>query len=65
MGDLEQRVAAELAGMRLASYADQARAIIPLVLEEAAKRVDQFERPRMYESDFTFIREAAAAIRAI
>lgn len=34
-------------------------------LEEAAKRVEQFERPRMDHDEYTFIREAANAVRAL
>ena len=37
-----------------------ADAAIAKVLEWVAPRVEQFERPRMDEDDFTFIREAAA-----
>jgi hypothetical protein len=59
--DLVERVAVELIAMRLASYDDQARAIIPLVLEEAAKIVES-----LMECDGLIdTYEAAVVIRAI
>ena len=61
MDDLEQRVAAELRRTRLHGDDAQARAIIPMVLEHAAKVVESLmECDGLIDAD-----EAAAAIRAI
>ena len=64
MGDLEQRVAAMIRDMRWSSDApDQAaRAVIQMVLEEAAKAV---ENQRPVHHSFVRRTHAVAAIRAI
>jgi hypothetical protein len=61
--DLVERVTVELIAMRLASYDDQARAIIPLVLEEAAVRVER--GPFVGPDAVAHAIQHAAAIRAI
>jgi hypothetical protein len=68
--DLEQRVAAIIRDMRLASYDDQARAIIPMVLEHAAKVADNEAAAWVNDNEGSHgARQAsgyiAAAIRAI
>lgn len=61
MDDLVERVAVELIAMRLASYADQARAIISIVLEEAAKVAENEAAQGSYRAG----ERIAAAIRAL
>jgi hypothetical protein len=77
--DLEQRVAVEIGAMRLTNRdsKDIARAIIPLVLEEAAQKVTRAIIPLVLEEAAQKVKslmecdglidadEAAAAIRAI
>ena len=64
MGDLEQRVADELRRTRLHGNDAQARAVIPIVLEEAAKVADDYVGDPD-DSRWVTAGNIAAAVRAI